>query len=96
MLDLIDDTSKSSLLDKLILASFDIVNMFPNIDNVRGMEAARSLSDSSSSKNPSTECIIKGLEISLLNNNSRFANIHLLQKMVLQLEHQTYVPNKSS
>ena len=34
---------------------------------------------SSSSKNPSTECIMEGLEICLLNNNSRFANIHLLQ-----------------
>ena len=32
LLDLIDDINKSSLPDKLILASFDIVNMFPNID----------------------------------------------------------------
>ena len=79
MLDLIDDIIKSSLPENLILASFDIVNMFSNIDNERGIEAVRSLLDSSSSKNLSTECIMKGLEICLLNNNSHFANIHLLQ-----------------
>ena len=43
------------------------------------MEAVRSLLDSRSSQNPSTECIMEGLEICLLNTNSRFANIHLLQ-----------------
>ena len=43
------------------------------------MEAVRSLLDSRSAKNPSTKCIMERLEICLLNNNSRFANIHLLQ-----------------
>ena len=43
------------------------------------MEAVRSLSDSRSLKNPSTESIMEGLEICLLNNNSRFTNIRLLQ-----------------
>ena len=32
LLDLIDDINKSSFPDKLVLASFDFVNMFPNID----------------------------------------------------------------
>ena len=53
--------------------------MFPNIDNERGMETERSLSHSRSLKNPLTECIMEGLEVCLLNNNSRFPNIHLLQ-----------------
>ena len=53
--------------------------MFLNIDNEKGMESVRSLLDSRSSRNPSTECIMEGLEICLLNNNSCFANIHLLQ-----------------
>ena len=35
--------------------------------------------DSSCSKNPSTERIMKGLKIYLLSNKSRFGNIHLLQ-----------------
>ena len=46
MLDFIDDVSKSSLPDKLISALFDIVNMFPKIDNEREMEAVCSLVDS--------------------------------------------------
>ena len=49
--------------------------MFPNIDNVRGMEAVRQLLDSRSSKNPSTEWIMEGLKICLINNYSRFPNI---------------------
>ena len=76
LLDLIDDINKSSLPDKLILVSFDITNMFPNIDNERGMEAVRSLLDSRSSKK---FIIMDRLEFCFLNNNSRFANIHLLQ-----------------
>ena len=50
--------------------------MFPNIDNERGMEAVRSLLDSRSSKK---FIIMDRLEFCLLNNNSRFANILLLQ-----------------
>ena len=79
LLDLIDDISKSSLPDKLILALLDIVNMFPNIDSERGLGAECSLLDASSSNNPSTECIMEGLEIYLFKDNSRFVYIHLLQ-----------------
>ena len=71
--------NKSNLPDKLILVSFDIINMFPIIDNERGMEAVHSLLDSASSKNQSAECIIEGLEICLLHNNPRFVDIHILQ-----------------
>ena len=46
LVDLIDDISKSSLPDNLILLSLDIVNMFANIDSEREMEAVRSLLDS--------------------------------------------------
>ena len=77
LLDLTDDISKTNLLDKLILALFNIDKMFPNTDNERGIETACSL-DSSYSKNPSTECIMKVLEICFLNNKSRFGNIYLL------------------
>ena len=79
MVDLIDHISKSSLPDNLILVSLNIANMFSNIDNEREMEAVRSLLDSRSSKSPSNKCMMEGLEICLLNNNSRFANIHLQQ-----------------
>ena len=71
---------------------FDVINMFPNLDNERRMEAVRSLLDSRSLKNPSTESIMEGLEICLLNNNSHFANIHLLQTYVTATE----APNSCS
>ena len=53
--------------------------MFPNIDTETEMEAIGSLLNSRSLKNLSSELIMEGLEICLLNNNSRFANMHLLQ-----------------
>ena len=79
LLDLIDDINKSSLPDKLILVPFDMINMFPNIDNERGMGAVSLLLEFRSSKNPSRECVMEGLKICLLKNNSRSANIQLQQ-----------------
>ena len=90
-LDFIDDINKSSLPDKLILVSFDIITMFPNIENERGIEAVRSVLDSRSLKNSSTECIMEGTDICLLHNNLRFANINYCKQLVLPLEHQTHV-----
>ena len=36
--------------------------MLPNIENEGGMEAVRSLLDSRSSKNPSTECVMERIK----------------------------------
>ena len=91
LLNLIGDASKISSPNKIIVVSFDIINMFPNIDNERGMGAVPSLLDSRSSKNLSIECIMEVLEICLLNNDSRFTNklLTYCKQMVLQLENQT-------
>ena len=78
LVDLIDDINKSSLPDKLILVSLDIVNMFANMDWKRN-GSGTFIINSRSSNNPSNECVMEGLEICLLNNNSHFANIHLQQ-----------------
>ena len=66
--------------------------MFPTIDNERGMGAVRSLLDLKSSQNPSAECVMEGLKICFLNNNSRFSNINLL----LTNGTATGAPNSSS
>ena len=79
MLNLVDDINKNGVPDTLILVSFDIINMYPNINNKQEMEGVRSLLDSGTSKSPSTQCIMEGLEICLLNNNSRFADMQLLK-----------------
>ena len=45
--------------------SFDIVNMFPTIDNNRGVAAVKSAPDSRTISSSSTECAIEALEICL-------------------------------
>ena len=79
MLDIVDELNENGLPDVVILVSFDIVNMFPSIDNKKGIDAVRSALISRELLEPSTECIIEGLEICLFNNNSTFAGDHLLQ-----------------
>ena len=41
LLDIIDAINKKYILDEIILMSFDIVNMFPTVDNVKRMDAVR-------------------------------------------------------
>ena len=66
--------------DKYILVSFVIVNMYPSIDNVRGITAVTSFLNMRKTKLPLTECIIrKGLRIYLYHNNSIFTGVNLLQ-----------------
>ena len=79
LLDIIDDLNNIGLPNNSMLVSFDIVNMFPSIDNIKGMEAVKMALDSRLSKVPTTDCIMEGLEICLFNNNSKFADDNLLQ-----------------
>ena len=48
---------------------FDIVNMFPSIVNVKGIDAVRLALNTRDSKKPSTECVLEGLQIYLCYNN---------------------------
>ena len=62
-----------------ILVTFDIVNMFPNIDNKSGLDAVKSALLKSSTNTPPVECILEGLELCLTCNNSIFNNRNFLQ-----------------
>mgnify|MGYP001794966372 FL=1 len=53
--------------------------MYPSIDSINGINMVEKALDTRSLKSPSTECVIEGLSICLFNNNSVFANEHLLQ-----------------
>ena len=44
MLDIIDNINKSVLNGKCVLVSFDVVNMFPNIDNKSGLSSVKNIS----------------------------------------------------
>ena len=60
LLPIIDNINANELLNDTILVSFDIVNMFPNIDNIKGTEAVRLPLQNRPSQKPSTEWIIEG------------------------------------
>ena len=80
LLDIIDNIDTMFLpYFNAILVTFDIVNMFPNIDNKSGLDAVKSALLKSSTTTPPVECILEGLELCLTCNNSIFNNRNFLQ-----------------
>ena len=79
MLGIIDETNNSCLLTNSILVGFDIVNMFPSIDNKSGLRSFRDILELRDSKFPPTSCVIEALELCLSCNNSIFNNTNYLQ-----------------
>ena len=63
-----------------LLVSWDVVSMFPNIDNNLGITAIRKALDSRSSKFPSTDRIAEAVEICLRDNNCHFSEQNFVQK----------------
>ena len=57
LLDIIDNINSMFLHTNAILLSFDIVKMFPNIDNKSGLDAVKSVLLKRSTNTPSVECI---------------------------------------
>ena len=71
MLAIIDNLNKSNtLISDCKLVSFDIINMFPSIDNISGLTARQ---------DQFPVCIIEALKLCLQCNNSIFNNKHFLQ-----------------
>ena len=62
-----------------LLVSWDVVSMFPNIDNKLGLSAVEDALETRDSKFPSTECILEAVEICLKHNNCQFYNNNFLQ-----------------
>ena len=56
MLDIIDILNSLDLSLDSILVSFDIINMFPNIDNNLGLSSVKKYLDLSSKNIPPTNC----------------------------------------
>ena len=71
--------NSTGLPENTILVSFDVVNMFPNIDNERGINTLKTVFDQRTSRKPSTDCLIEALRICLYCNNSIFNNTNLIQ-----------------
>ena len=79
LLTIIDQLNANGLPDDAILVSFDIVNMFPSIDNQMGIDAIRDILNTRDKCSPSTQCIVEALQICLKYNNSTFDNRNLIQ-----------------
>ena len=62
-----------------MLVSFNIVKVFPSIEQKRGVATMKTALDSTSNLSPSTESILKALEICLANNNSVLAGQNLIK-----------------
>ena len=66
--------------ENALLVSWDVVSMFPNIDNTLGISAVERALNSRSVKIPSTECITEAVEICLKSNNCQFGDRNYLQQ----------------
>lgn len=62
-----------------LLVSWDVVSMFPNIDNTLGLTAVRNTLEARTTQVPSTDCIVEAVEICLQHNNSQFSDKNYLQ-----------------
>ena len=80
MLDIIDINNNNMITDSSILVCFDIVNMFPSIDDVSSLEAVSEILSNRESDFPPAEFILEALTICLECNNSVFDNVFYLQE----------------
>ena len=67
------------LSENCVLLNFDVVNIFPNIDNKSGLLSVKEALTDSNFDVDSTQCIVDALEICLTCNNSTFNYQHFLQ-----------------
>ena len=74
MFDIIGEINNSNLRTNSIRVGFDIVNMFPSIDNKSGLKSVHDILELPDSKFAPTRCVIEVLELCLSCNNSIFNN----------------------
>ena len=80
MLIINDNLNKiNTLTSDCRLVSFDIINMFPGIDNISELKAAKSILYARQDQFPPTACIIEALKLCLECYNSIFNNKRFLQ-----------------
>ena len=65
--------------DGTLFVSWDVVSMFPNIDNNLGLTAVKNALDARERKMPSTQCILEAVKICLECNHSVFKDNFFLQ-----------------
>ena len=76
--DLINDSN--IFIEDSVLVSFDIVKMFPNIDNVSGLEVVSQILENREIDFSLAECILETLKLSLECHNSVFNGKFYIQE----------------
>ena len=61
-----------------ILVSFDVINIFPNIDNYLGLSSVKKYLYLCSENIPPVNCSLEAFELCLTSNNSIFNNENYL------------------
>ena len=80
LLNRIEDLNQSGPFPEgTLLVSWDVVSMFPNIDNQLGLTAVKKALDARENQLPSTNCILEAVEICLKSNHSDFKENFFLQ-----------------
>ena len=79
LLDIVDELNEQGIPPGTLLISLDIVNMFPSIDNKRGLQTLTGILNERRVKKPSTSCLIEGMELCLYSNNSVFNKENYIQ-----------------
>ena len=62
-----------------LLVSWDVISMYPSINNEMGISACKRALDKRTTLSPSTECLLEAIKITLDCNNSSFNNKHYRQ-----------------
>ena len=62
-----------------LLVSWDVISMYPSINNEMGISACKRALDKRTTLSPSTECFLEAIKITLDCNNSSFNNKHYRQ-----------------
>ena len=62
-----------------LLVSWDVISMYPSIDNKVGLDACKTALDRREKLSPSTDCLLEAIKITLECNNSTFNNKHYRQ-----------------
>ena len=79
ILNIVGELNRLNLSSESLLVGFDIVNMFPRIDNNFGLKTVFEILESRVNKLPPTQYVIEALELCLTCNNSIFNNKSYLQ-----------------
>ena len=79
MLEIIDDINKYVLFENFFFVSFDVVNVFPNIDNKSGLLSGNEALTDSNFDVDSRHCFVDTLEMCLTCRNSKFYHQNSLQ-----------------